>query len=349
VDRTSRKDRRLARDESADWDDQLCRAAALTLVRRATRVAASRAHTRFLTFRIVLLFVVMSVISHEPVIAQELTPRAYWPAPQGTKFLLLGSSYSTGDIVTDPSLPLSGVESRIVTGVIGYQQTINLAGRTASVEFQLPYVDGSTEGEFRGQSAGREISGVGDFIATLSVNLMGAPAMTAAEFQEFRHNPNPMIAASLRVVAPTGEYESDKLINVGTNRWAAKLKLAYLQPIKEKWVLEAGAGVWFFEDNDEFLGITREQEPITALDLSVVRRIKPGFWASIDANYYFGGRTTVGGDEGTDFQRNSRLGFSVGYPVKPRHSIKLGFSSGVVTESGGNYNTLILNYLYRLN
>ena len=296
-------------------------------------------------FSCAMLLIVVS----KSAFSQELTPRAYWPTPQGTKFLVLGSSYSTGDIVTDPSLPLVGVESRILTGVIGYQQTFSVAGRTATAEIQLPYVDGTTEGEYRGQPASRNISGVGDFMASLSVNLMGAPAMTAAEFQEFLQDPKPIIAASLKLVVPTGEYEADRLINVGTNRWATKLKLAYLQPIKEKWVVEMGAGVWFFEDNDEFLGMTREQEPLTAVDVSMVRRIKPGFWASIDANYYFGGRTTVDDVRGADFQRNSRLGFSVGYPIKPRHSIKLGFSSGVVTESGGKYNTSILTYVYRLN
>ena len=199
-----------------------------------------------------VLLCVTLIFGSMSVPAQELTPRAFWPAPQGTKFLLLGSSYSTGDIVTDPSLPVTGVDSRIATGSIGYQQTISLAGRTASVAFQLPYVDGSSEGQFRGQPVERDVSGVGDFTATLSVNLIGAPAMTMAEFQEFRQNPKPIVATSLRIVVPTGEYETDKLINVGTNRWAAKLKLAYLQPIKEKWIFEMGAGVWFFEDNDEF-------------------------------------------------------------------------------------------------
>jgi hypothetical protein len=172
--------------------------------------------------------------------------------------------------------------------------------------------------------------------------------MTREEFQVFRQNPDPILAVSFKVVAPTGQYDTDKLINVGTNRWAAKLKLAYLHPMPGKWVLETAAGVWFFQDNDEFLGQTREQEPITALDLSIVKRFKPGFWGSIDANYYLGGRTIVGGDKRADFQRNSRFGVSLGYPVNRRHAIKASYSAGVVTELGGDYNTIILNYLYRI-
>jgi hypothetical protein len=280
--------------------------------------------------------------------AQELTPRAYWPAPHGTKIFVAGYAYSTGDIVTDPSLPLVGVDSRIGKGVLAYQQTTSIAGRTANVQFELPYVDGTTTGEFQGRPAGSDVSGIGDISATLSVNLMGAPSMTPTEFQAFRQNPKPILATSVRVVAPTGKYEPDKLINVGTNRWAAKLKLGYLQPMPGKWVLEMAAGVWFFQDNDEFLGGTREQEPITALDLSMVKRFRPGFWGSIDANYYLGGRTTVDGSRLEDFQRNSRLGFSLGLPIEGRHAIKASYSTGVLTESGGDYNTIILNYLYRI-
>ena len=280
--------------------------------------------------------------------SQELSPRAYWPAPHGTKIAFAGYAYSTGDIVTDPSLPVVGVDSTIRTGVIGYQQTINLAGRTANFQFELPYTDGSTDGVFQGDPVNREVSGIGDVAATLSVNLMGAPTMTVAEFQKYRQDPQPLVATSLKVVAPTGEYEPDKLINIGTNRWAAKIKLAYLRPMPAKWVLEMAAGVWFFEDNEEFLGSRREQEPITALDLSLVKRLRPGFWGSIDANYYLGGRTIIDGDKRADFQRNSRLGVSLAYPFGGRHAVKASANFGVVTESGGDYNTLMLNYFYRI-
>ena len=296
-----------------------------------------------LAFSGVLLFAAAGLSS-----AQELTPRAFWPTPHGTKIAVAGYAHSTGDIVTDASLPLVGVDSTIHQGVFAYQQTVNLAGRTTNIQFELPYTDGSTDGDFQGDPVSREFSGIGDFSATISVNLMGAPTMTRSDFQKFRQNPKPILATSLKIVAPTGEYEADKLINVGTNRWAAKIKLGYVRPMPGKWLLEMAAGVWVFEDNDEFLGVTREQEPITALDLSVVKRFSPGFWGSIDANYYLGGRTIVDNDKRADFQRNSRLGVSVAYPFAGRHAVKASISAGVVTESGGDYNTIILNYLYRI-
>jgi hypothetical protein len=280
--------------------------------------------------------------------AQELTPRAYWPAPDGTKFLVAGFAHSTGDIITDPSLPVVGVDSRINTTVLAYRQTLGFAGRTSTLQIELPYVDGNTSGTVSGLQVDREFGGLGDLAVTWDVNLAGAPSMTTAEFMAFRRNPSPLLAASIKVVAPTGEYETEKLINISSNRWAAKGKLGYLRPIRGIWVLELGAGAWFFGDNDEFLGQTRQQEPVGAFDLSVVRRFRPGFWASIDTNYYVGGRTVVGGTKRADLQRNSRIGISLAYPLAGRHGIKLGYSTGAVTEAGGDFENFLLNYIYRL-
>ncbi len=55
--------------------------------------------------------------------AQELSPRSYWPAPRGTKVLISGYVYSSGDVLTDPSLPVYDVDSRLHTAVLGYLQT----------------------------------------------------------------------------------------------------------------------------------------------------------------------------------------------------------------------------------
>ena len=63
--------------------------------------------------------------------AQELSPRAYWPAPVGTKVLVTGYSYSSGDVLLDPTIPIYGVDSRISTAFLGYVQTFALAGRNA--------------------------------------------------------------------------------------------------------------------------------------------------------------------------------------------------------------------------
>jgi hypothetical protein len=152
--------------------------------------------------------------------AQELSPRAYRPAPTGTRVLVLGYVYSSGDVITDPTLPLTGVDSSLHKAVLGDFHTTAFLGRTSNFVFELPYAWGNTTGLLNGAPQRRDLSNLGDLSVTLSVNLTGAPAMSREEFREVSAKPRPILGASVRVVAPTGAYEEDRRINVGTNRWA---------------------------------------------------------------------------------------------------------------------------------
>ena len=279
---------------------------------------------------------------------QEITPRAYWPAPDGTKLLIFAYGYQAGDVITDAALPIEDAESRGNSVIFGYQQTFSLFGRTTNLQLELPFAAGSTRANVEGIAARRDVSGMGDIAATLSINLMGSPSLSPGEFQSFRKNPRPILGAGIKIVAPTGQYDDDKLVNIGSNRWAARIRLGYIQPLAEHWVLELSAGTWFFQDNKDFVAGVREQRPVTAFDISLIRRIRPGFWASLDGTFYIGGRTTVDDTKNLDYQRNSRLGFSVAYPLTDRHLWKFSFTNDLTTKSGGDYNTLTLSYAYRL-
>jgi hypothetical protein len=188
------------------------------------------------------------------VAAQDLSPRFYWPAPKGTRLAVFGYSYSTGEVLMDRSLPVEGVDSSINMGW----------GRTSNLVVELPYSWGTTKGLLFENPVRRDFSGFGDLGISLAVNLIGAPSMTVAEFQELRADPFPILGASIKVIAPTGHYESDKLVNVGTNRWAVRPELGYVMPLTRKLLLELEAGAWFFGDDNDFVMGRREQSPIFA-------------------------------------------------------------------------------------
>ena len=81
----------------------------------------------------------------------------------------------------------------------------------------------------------------------------------------------------------------------------------------------------------------------------LIKRLRPGFWASFDSNFYSGGRTTVGGVLFDDLQRNSRIGATMVFPFKRRHAIRTGVSIGAVTKSGGDFVTASVSYQLLLN
>lgn len=280
------------------------------------------------------------------VSAQELTPRAYWPLPVGTNVMVLSYQRNIGDIVVDPSLPITGVESEINYLQLSYQRALDLFGRSASVQLSLPYADGLTEGTVDGEFRQRKTVGLTDARLRMAINLTGAPAMDGAAFGALRADPKPIIGASFLVQAPTGAYDSDRLLNLGTNRWAVKPAFGMIVPLRPTWLFEIEVGAWFFGDNDDFLGETREQNAIVSTEMHLIKRIRPGFWASLDVNYYRGGDTRIGNDFNDDLQRNSRAGFTFVFPVKGRHALRGGFSTGIATRSGGDFEIYSLSYLY---
>ncbi len=291
------------------------------------------------------LAICLLLLASTGALAQELTPRAYWPAPQGTQVVSVGAMYTKGDTVPDPSLPINGINSTITTGVLGYLRTFDLFGRTAHLILEQAYSTGETVGESNELGPlSVDYQGLGDAAATVSVNLMGAPAMDREGFAALRRNPRPILGASVKVVAPTGRYDADRLINVGANRWAAKFELGYMTVLAPKWLLEFEAGVWVFGDNDDFLGVTREQGSIRALEVHLVRRFSPGFWASLDLNGYRGGQSVVNGKRLDDVQRDAKIGATVVFPFAGKHAIKLAFATGSVNDSDEDFDVYQVSY-----
>ena len=191
-----------------------------------------------------------------------------------------------------------------------------------------------------------------DTMMRLSVNVLGAPAQTPAEFIK-SGLPRSLLGASLKVLAPSGKYDPTLLINVGTNRWAFKPELGYTRHVGPVTV-DAYAGVWFFTTNNEFFAggataplNTRTQAPIGALEFHVSYDVKPRLWISADINYWRGGRTSVNGIESTNsLQANSRIGVTGSVPLTRRQAIKVSFSEGMVVRIGGNFRVLSVGWQY---
>lgn len=287
----------------------------------------------------------LAVIYRPEAVAQELTPRAYWPAPVGTQVITIGGGHTSGDIVPDATLPITGLDSSINSLFVGYRRTLDLWGRTANLVLEMPFADGTTEATpLEGRTIRRDYQGFGDVAATLSVNLLGAPAMDGKQFMALRREPHPLLGASIKVVAPTGRYDKDRLINVGANRWAAKAELGYIQPLSRRWAIELTAGAWVFGDNDDFVGFTRQQDPIGSLQFHLVHVISPDIWVSLNANAYYGGRSQVGDRRLNDLQRDSRLGLTFVFPVAPRQAVKASLIHGSLNDSDETFNSIQFSY-----
>ncbi len=170
--------------------------------------------------------------------------------------MVLGAVESTGGVSVDPALPIENVSGTIDSVVAGYGQIFGLFGRSAGLALALPYVDAQVQGDVGEVTHNVTRTGFGDLRLRFTLGLLGSPALSPREF--VRRTPHPALGASLVVVAPTGEYFPDKLINIGANRWSFRPEIGVIWPLR-KWYLELSGGVWLFGDNDDFFGgVVRE-------------------------------------------------------------------------------------------
>jgi hypothetical protein len=289
--------------------------------------------------------VVAGLLLSAVVTAQQLEPRAYAPSPVDVNIVGAPYYYQTGDVVTDPSLPVKNVNAKINAITPFYDRTFSFFGRSASAILAVPYIWGKVTGDVGEEARTLTRSGQGDMQLRFATNIFGAPALTP---QEFAHTtPGTTLGASLVVSMPSGQYDGTKLINLGSNRWAFKPEIGLVHPVG-KWTFELYTGAWFFTANDDFYGgHRRTQEPILELQGHVIYTFVPGLWLALDGTWYAGGVTSVDSVPDVDRQQNTRIGTTLAIPLGHGHSLKAAWAKGASVRIGQDFSTYGLTYQYR--
>ena len=296
--------------------------------------------------RLILSFSALVLLfSLTPGYAQDLEPRAYTNLPVGLNFFVAGYAYAAGGVLFDPAVPLDNANIKIHGSVLAYARSIKIGGMSGKVDMILPYAWLSGTADFQGQEVSRQVSGFGDPRIRMSVNFLGAPATSMAEYKNYEQKL--IIGASLQVYLPMSQYDPDRLVNIGTNRFAFKPELG----ISRKYgrlILELASGISFYTVNHDFYqNQTRFQKPISYIQGHIVYTFKKGIWVAVDGTYYWGGRTTVNGVEGNDLQENTRLGLTFALPINIHNSLKLYFSTGTSTRTGSDFDAVGFAWQYR--
>ena len=155
--------------------------------------------------------------------AQDIEPRAFSNAPVGVNFLIGGYAFTRGGLSFDTAVPITNAHLNTSNAVLGYARVLDLWGNSAKFDAVLPVTWLSGTAQFAGQPVERTVDGLGDARFRLSVNFYGAPALTLKEFTEYQQDL--ILGASFAVMAPTGQYDPARVVNLGTNRWSFKPEL----------------------------------------------------------------------------------------------------------------------------
>lgn len=284
------------------------------------------------------------------VFAQDLSPRAYVITPLQSNAVTLTWSFYDGGIDLNGSIPVTGATGIYHVPSIAYYHGFGLFGHSANVTVVLPYGVGTFEGDVFGAQRSVYRSGLLDLTVRFSVNLIGGRAMPFDEFVKWKQKT--LLGASVKVGAPTGQYNGAKLVNWGLNRWAIKPEIGYSHRTGQ-WIVDVYGGVWFFTTNNAFFStpvpLPQTEGPVGSFEGHLSRQLgkNPRCWVSLDGNYWFGGSTTLGGVPRSDTrQSSSRLGGTFALPVTKRQSLKFAYSDGTYIRFGGNYHNLQVAWQY---
>ena len=276
--------------------------------------------------------------------AQELEPRAINNLPLGTNFVIAGYNYAQGNLLMDPALPIEDLNSNIHSGLLGYVRSIRFFDLSAKVDMVIPYVLGDWQGSIDDNSGFRTQNGFGDLRLRFSFNFLGSKAMNIAEFKNYK--PENVSGISIQIIVPTGSYDPEELINIGSNRWVIKPQWGYARNL-DKWIIESYVGIWLFSKNTNFLnGNELSQKPLYTFKVHVIRELPKNMWLALNLGYGIGANTELNGITRDTEISSARLGLIYALPIAQKHTLKFAYNSGIRFKRGPDFDAISLAYQY---
>lgn len=304
-------------------------------------------HTRLPAF---LATLVIILLYSGQALAVDDGPRAYWKAREGThgvsfQHLRLDLQTSDSQQFAPGSYIYANSDIEANIFVANYVRYITLFNRPSSLSLALAGgnidVDVNAKallqflppGKTLGVAFNQSSTGFADPSAQLVVNLFGTPPLKT-NFDLIDYEPTWNIDAAVMLGVPIGEYDDDKLVNLGLNRWFGRIAFpvtynfgvftrGYMKS------LELIPSVWLFADNDDFMGQKLENDPMWQFEAHLTNDFTPSFFGSLDVLYRSGLQTEIDGVEVGDELNIGNLGFTLSYQVTDNLAIRTGFSSNV--------------------
>jgi len=276
--------------------------------------------------------------------AQDLEPRRWSQLPTGVNFGGVGYGHVDGDIFFDPVLLVEDAKFDMENVAAVYIRSMSFFGKSARLDFTLPYKHGRWEGTVDGEFVHFRRKGIGDPRIRFSMLLYGGPAETPQEFARSKKS-NTIVGAAVAITLPLGKYSDERLINLGDNRWIIRPQLG-LTHTRGKWTGELTGSVFIYADNNDFWQQSRlETDPLFALQAHLIYSFRPGLWASLSSGYGWGGEATVNGDAKNNPSGNWLNALSFGFPINRTQGVKIALLTARSQKPvGADFDSLILAY-----
>jgi hypothetical protein len=322
-------------------------------------------HTRVLT-----IFTIMAIIFSISGTARAVDDgaRAYWKGRDGTN--VFSMQYLNLDMQAsdtqqfDPAhfiYPNADTEADVL--IASYARHMTLFNRASM--FSANIVGGSVDvdvnsgavppqflpaGTASTSSLTQSASGYGDPSIQLDVNLFGTPPLKST-VDLLNYEPSSTFDVAMMLAMPLGEYDSDKLVNMGLNRWYGRIAFPYTYhfgAFSRGYMssLELTPSVWIFADNDDFLGQNLKNDSLLQFEAHLTRDFTRNFFGSLDLLYRNGFESEINGVGVGEELDIGDLGFTLNAQVTDNVAIRGSFSSNVFGDDDLDTSMIRLQLVY---
>jgi hypothetical protein len=271
----------------------------------------------------------------------QVPPRFYWKTLQGTNAVpVIAMSASGNSNPLDPSYifdPSASLSADIA--IAGYAKMFPVWNKAAMLAVLVPM--GRIEGDFlAGGSLSRESSsGFGDPMIEFNINLIGPPPIMNLP-DLLRYEPGFSLDLVVDLAFPLGQYDNTQSLNLGQNRWYGRIGTPIVWQLgpwipDRRMTLEIFPSVWFFGDNDDFVGQNLSSDPTFELETHLTRNFTSKFWGSLDATYTSSGDSTIASTttSGSDM---TLVGFTLGYQLNDSTQLTIGYKSTLNNDAASD-------------
>ena len=273
-----------------------------------------------------------------PQTLAQVPARFYWKTLSDSNAVpVIFQSLSGNTNPFDPAHTIApGASLDATLGIVGYARTFSLFDRAAMAALLFPMGHISGEVTVAGRTFNQSASGFGDPMVEFNINVIGPPAQKDIP-AVMRYEPGFSIDLLADLAVPIGEYDSSQPLNIGQNRWYGRFGVPTILQIGpwvpgQRMTLEFLPAVWFFGNNDDYVGQTIETDPLFQLDAHLTRDITEKLWASLDAAWYYGGEATINDVQGEKLN-NIGLGITLGYQINDNLNLTVGYKSTINDSS----------------
>ena len=279
------------------------------------------------------LFASLALLLAPQACAQFTDPRNYQNTPVGVNLIEFSYAYAHANASLDPSLVIGGAKLDLNQGAITYYRYFGLFGHTAWFSPSLPLA--GLNGSVPSANLTGSVAGAGDSSYQFAVLLKGGPALRVADFANYTQTTG--LAVSLTASAPTGLYDANRILNLGSDRWSFKPEFALTHPFgpQQNWVVDAYANCYFYTDNTSYRGTQiLRQRPLPGLEAHLSRSLGQNVVASLDTRYSFRGNTFIDGVDQDSSQKNFVIGSEAIVSLNDRNTLAFIFEKALVHENG---------------